>query len=195
MKTSPARLIEQHRANGHWGDQRIHDLFDAAAAAVPSRLAVVDPPNREALTGDPALRLSFAALAARAEGYALRLQELGLKRDDVLITQLPNIADYVAIYMAAFRLGIIVSPVPMQFRSFELGEITRLTQARAILSLVPPSMPSSQRILPAPTTSPRSAGPRAPRAGRKACRAPTTTGSRSATHISRGRGCAKAMRC
>jgi acyl-CoA synthetase (AMP-forming)/AMP-acid ligase II len=135
MKTSPARLTAQHRTNGHWGDQRIHDLFDAAAAAVPSRLAVIDPPNREALTGDPALRLSFAALAARAEGYALRLQELGLKRDDVLITQLPNIADYVAIYMAAFRLGIIVSPVPMQFRSFELGEITRLTQARAILSL------------------------------------------------------------
>ncbi len=135
MKTSAPDLIARHRARGAWTDRRIHDLFDEAAAAVPGRLAVVDPPNREALTGDAPLRLTFAELAARSAGYARALAAAGLGRDDMLITQLPNIVDYVAIYLAAFRLGIIVSPVPMQFRAYELGEIARLTQARAGLTV------------------------------------------------------------
>ena len=54
-------------------------------------------------------------------------------RDDILITQLPNIAEYPALYLAALRLGIIVSPVPMQFRRHELEQIVDLTGARAIL--------------------------------------------------------------
>ena len=36
--------------------------------------------------------------------------ELGLARDDVLVTQLPNIVEYPALYLAAWRLGVIVSP-------------------------------------------------------------------------------------
>jgi acyl-CoA synthetase (AMP-forming)/AMP-acid ligase II len=135
MQTSAPELIARHRARGAWTDRRIHDLFDEAVAAVPGRLALVDPPNREALTGEPPQRLTFAELATRAAGYARALTAAGLGRDDVLITQLPNIADYVAVYLAAFRLGVIVSPVPMQFRAYELGEIARLTGARAGLTV------------------------------------------------------------
>ena len=134
MKTSAPDLIARHRARGAWTDRRIHDLFDDAVAAVPGRLAVVDPPNREALTGEPPLRLTFAQLASRVDGYARALAAQGLGKDDILVTQLPNVADYVAIYLAAFRLGVIVSPVPMQFRAHELGEIVRLTGARAGLT-------------------------------------------------------------
>ncbi len=77
----------------------------------------------------------FAQLADLADGYALRLRELGLGPDDILITQLPNIAEYPAIYLAALRLGIIVSPVPMQFRRHELEQIVDLTGARATLTV------------------------------------------------------------
>lgn len=135
MKTSAPELIAQHRARGAWTDRRIHDLFDDAVSAVPGRLAVVDPPNREALTGGPPQRLSFAELASLTAGYARALAAAGLTRDDILITQIPNVAEYVAIYLAAFRLGVIVSPVPMQFRAYELGEIARLTGARAGLTV------------------------------------------------------------
>ncbi|MFO1427012.1 MAG: AMP-binding protein [Steroidobacteraceae bacterium] len=125
----------RYRSDGWWSDTRITDLFDAAVQARPSATAVVDPPNREALIGGEPLRLSFTALARRVEGYALRLLELGLRRGDILVTQLPNVAEYVATYLAAMRLGVVVSPVPMQFRAFELQQIIGLTRARAVLTV------------------------------------------------------------
>lgn len=135
MRSTPEQLVKEYRARGWWGDQRIFDLFDAHAASHPDRAAVLDPPNRGALVGGEPLRLSYSALRDLADGYALRLLELGLRRDDILITQLPNIAEYVALYLAAMRLGIIVSPVPMQFRRHELEEIVNLTGARAALTV------------------------------------------------------------
>lgn len=110
-------------------------MFDANARAHPERIAIVDAPNRPDLVGTAAQRLSYAAAAALVDGYALSFARLGLGRDDILITQLPNIAEYPAIYVAALRLGIVVSPVPMQFRRHELEQIVRLTGAKALLTI------------------------------------------------------------
>jgi len=135
VRTTSEDRIRDYRRQGWWSDTRITDLFDAAARAAPSQLAVLDPPNRDTLVGGTPLRLTFAQLADMADGYALRLRELGLGRDDILITQLPNIAEYPAIYLAALRLGVIVSPVPMQFRRHELEQSVDLTGARATLTV------------------------------------------------------------
>ncbi len=135
MRTTPAERIRDYRARGWWGDTRIHDLFDVNARANPERLALVDAPNRADLVGTPANRLSFAAAASLADGYSLSLARLGLGKDDVLVTQLPNIAEYPLLYIAAMRLGIVVSPVPVQFRRHELEQIVRLTNAKAILTI------------------------------------------------------------
>lgn len=135
MRTTPADKIRDYRARGWWGDTRIHDMFDANAGAQPDRLAIIDAPNRADLVGTTSQRLTFAAVAALIDGYSLSFTRLGLGKDDVLITQLPNIAEYPAIYVAAMRLGIVVSPVPMQFRRHELEQIVRLTTAKAILTI------------------------------------------------------------
>jgi non-ribosomal peptide synthetase component E (peptide arylation enzyme) len=120
VRTTREELIREYRSHGWWSDTRITDLFDDAVRSAPSQLALLDPPNRATLVGGDPLRLDFARVADLVEGYALRLHELGLGRDDVLITQLPNIAEYPALYLAALRLGIVVSPVPMQYRRHEL---------------------------------------------------------------------------
>ena len=135
MRTTPEAKIREYRERGWWTDRRIPDLFDAAVQAAPDQLALVDPPNRPALLGDAARRLTFRQVADLVDGFALRLQELGLGRDDVLITQLPNVVEYPALYLAAMRLGIVVSPVPMQFRRHELEQVTDLTGARAALTV------------------------------------------------------------
>lgn len=135
MRTTPQAKIDDYRRRGWWGDTRLHEMFDANARQHPERLAIIDPPNRADLVGSPALRLTYAAAAALADGCALELARLGLKRDDVLVTQLPNIAEYPALYIAALRLGIVVSPVPMQFRRHELEQIIRLTSAKALLTI------------------------------------------------------------
>jgi acyl-CoA synthetase (AMP-forming)/AMP-acid ligase II len=135
LRTTREELIREYRRQGWWSDTRITDMFDAAARAAPAQLAVLDPPNRTALVGGDPLRLTFAQVADMADGYALCLLELGLGRDDILITQLPNVAEYPAVYLAALRLGVIVSPVPMQFRRHELEQIVDLTGARATLTV------------------------------------------------------------
>ena len=135
MRTTRDELIREYRRLGWWSDTRITDLFDAAAASASSQLAVLDPPNRDVLVGGSPLRLTFKDVADLADGYALRLLELGLGRDDIMVTQLPNIAEYPALYLAALRLGIIVSPVPMQYRRHELEQIVDLTGARAMLTV------------------------------------------------------------
>ena len=135
MRTTPEAKIREYRERGWWTDRRIPDLFDAAVQAAPDQLALVDPPNRPTLLGDAARRLTFREVADLVDGFALRLQELGLGRDDVLITQLPNVVEYPALYLAAMRLGIVVSPVPMQFRRHELEQVTDLTGARAALTV------------------------------------------------------------
>ena len=135
MLTTPDHLIREYRRRGWWSDTRIPDLFDAAVRAAPDQTAIIDPPNRPALLGDAARRLTFRDVADLVDGYALRLLELGLGRDDILITQLPNVAEYPALYLAAMRLGVIVSPVPMQFRRHELEQIVDFTGARAALTV------------------------------------------------------------
>ena len=135
MRTTREELVRDYRQRGWWSDTRITDLFDTALRAAPAQLAVLDPPNRDVLVGGSPRRLTFKDVADLADGYALRLLELGLGRDDILVTQLPNIAEYPALYLAALRVGVIVSPVPMQFRRHELEQIVDLTDARAVLTV------------------------------------------------------------
>jgi cyclohexanecarboxylate-CoA ligase len=135
MRTTPAPLAARYRAEGHWSDTRLGDLYAAAAAHAPERLAVVDPPNRVALDGAEPRRLDWRALSALIDSTLVALADAGLRRGDVLVTQLPNVAEYIALYIAAARLGLILSPVPMQFRRNELEPILRLTRARALLTV------------------------------------------------------------
>ncbi len=126
---------ERYRSEGWWPGTLVTDLFDAAVRERPSATALVDPPNRAALIGGEPRRPSWAELARWVEGYALRLIDLGLRRGDILVVQLPNVAEFAATYLAAMRLGVIVSPVPMQFRSHELRQIVSVTHARAVLTV------------------------------------------------------------
>jgi len=136
VRTSSEQRIREYRARGWWTGTRITDLFDAAVRAAPAdRPALLDPPNRAALIGGAPRRLTFREIADLADGYALRLRELGHGRDDILITQLPNVVEYVAVYLAAMRLGVIISPVPMQYRRHELAQIVELTGARSALTV------------------------------------------------------------
>jgi acyl-CoA synthetase (AMP-forming)/AMP-acid ligase II len=135
MRTTPERLRHEFRARGHWSDTRLSDLFAANAARIPRRLAVADPPNRLALDGRVPTRLDYAELAALVDRMVCALADSGLARDDVLVVQWPNVAEYVALYLAAARLGVVLSPVPMQYRRAELQPIAAATRARALLTV------------------------------------------------------------
>jgi acyl-CoA synthetase (AMP-forming)/AMP-acid ligase II len=135
MQTTPEHLRREFHERGQWSEARLFDLFAANVARVPERLAVVDPPNRAALDGREPRRLDYRELSAMVDATVLALAAAGLRRDDVLVTQLPNVVEYVAVYLAAGRLGVVLSPVPMQYRRGELEPILALTGARALLTV------------------------------------------------------------
>ncbi|MFM8766362.1 MAG: AMP-binding protein, partial [Rubrivivax sp.] len=100
----------------------------------PEREAVVDAPNRVQLTDGQPRRLSYAQLATEVDRLAVRLWRLGLQCDDIVVVQLVNSVEQYVVYLACLRLGLIISPVPVQYREHELAQILAQTQARAVIT-------------------------------------------------------------
>ena len=134
MILASAERIVDYSARGWWGERTIDDHFCDVVARHPQREAVVDAPNRAALTGGAPRRLSYAQLADEVARMAALLQAHGLQRDEIVIVQLINSVEQYIVYLACLRLGLIVSPVPVQYREFELRHILQLTQARTVVT-------------------------------------------------------------
>ena len=130
---SPERIAE-YTAQGWWGARTLHAGFAEVAAHHPQREAVVDASNRADLTDGAPRRLTYAQLAEEVDQLAVRLWRLGLRRDDIVIVQLVNSVEQYVVYLACLRLGLIVSPVPVQYREHELEQILTLTQACAVIT-------------------------------------------------------------
>ena len=129
----PARIDAYTRA-GWWGLRTLDDEFRDAVARHPAREAVVDPPNRELLTDGAPRRLDWATLAHEVGRMAAVLHGLDLRRDDVVAVQLVNSVEQYVVYLACLRLGLIVTPLPVQYREHELRHVLALTGARAVVT-------------------------------------------------------------
>jgi acyl-CoA synthetase len=112
--------VDDYTARGWWSDETVDQLFRQQVASRAGDLAVVDPANRSALLGSPPRRLTWAELDGETTHLASRLLELGLRRGDVLGVQVPNTVELVEVYLAAWTIGVVVSPLPMQYREGEI---------------------------------------------------------------------------
>jgi len=126
--------IQRMVAEGHWGTRTLWDMFVANVERLPEQEAVVDPPNRAAFTDGAPRRLSWSALFAEVERLAAMFHRHGLRRDDVVVVQLPNGCEQVATYLACHRQGIVISPMAAAYREHEIGHALRLTGAKAIVT-------------------------------------------------------------
>lgn len=135
MRTTPTERIEDLTQRGWWCDQTLDGLFREAVQSHPDHAALVDQYNRSDFTDGEAQRFTFAELANVAENLAARFYETGLRRDDIVVVQLPNIVELAALYLALGKLGVIISPVPMQYGSFELEKAKKVVDPAAYISL------------------------------------------------------------
>lgn len=127
--------IEENCRQGWWGTKTLLDYFQEHVENLPEHTALVDPLNREELTGTPPERLSYRELDKVVRNVAWALIKLGIQKDDILIVQLPNTWELAMLYLAIARAGAIISPIPMQWRQKELDYVARLTEAKAIITL------------------------------------------------------------
>lgn len=131
LRPSPPERVADYRRRGWWKGQTVDALFRDAVLARAGEEALVDAPNRQDLVGTPPQRLTYAEADARVDAMAHAFAALGVRRGDVVATQLPNLVEGVLAFLACARMGAILSPVAMAYRAHEL---------RQILPLVTPSL-------------------------------------------------------
>lgn len=134
MILSSPDTIRRYRDAGWWGDETLLDLWTRNVATHPERMALVDPPNRADLTAGTPRRWTYAETDLRATRLAAALHAAGVRRDDIVMVQLPNIVELPLVYLAALKLGAIVSPLPVQYRGHELRHTMAVVEPRAFIT-------------------------------------------------------------
>ncbi len=135
MRTTPIERIKDLTERGWWGERTLDSLFAEAVARSPEHVALVDQFDRSEWCDGEAQRLTFAELANVADNLAAAFYDHGLRQDDIVIVQLPNIAELAVLYLALGKLGVILSPVPIQYGPFELQKAKDVVDPAAFITL------------------------------------------------------------
>src|SRR5262245_5688972 len=116
-------------AGGFWRGKTPLDYFEACLAEKPGSVALssiaVATGERRDLTYAEIDRLSWRAAA--------KLHRLGLAKDDILACQLPNCWEFVVLYIACCKLGVVFNPLMTIFRAHELRFMLRHGEASAFV--------------------------------------------------------------
>ena len=135
MILSNNNRIQDFTNRGWWGNDTLYSLFQDAFFSCADQEALVDPENRLNITGDSSKRLTYHEIHETVERYASIFYEQGLRKDDIVIIQLPNVVELPMVYLALSKLGIISSPIPMQYGGYEITSIIAETDPRAFISI------------------------------------------------------------
>jgi len=130
-----ASTIEHYVSQGFWGHKTLLDLLAQHVADVPQRPCVVDTPDRAELIGTPATAVTWQQFGAAVDAIATGLLRQGLQKDEVVVAQLPNVWELMALYFAVARAGGILSPIAMQWRDSELRNVAEVSQAKRYIGV------------------------------------------------------------
>ena len=123
MILTPQNRIKDYTEKGWWGTDTLYSLFVDACNESGEREALVDAPNRNEFTSGEPRRLTFNQIKTEVDRYASIFYDAGLRKDDKIALQLPNIVELAILYIALSKIGIIVSPIPVQYGKYEITKI------------------------------------------------------------------------
>ncbi len=135
MILSNKNRIQDFTNRGWWGNDTLYSLFQDAFSSCADKEALVDPENRLNITGDSPKRLTYHEINETVERYASIFYEQGLRKDDIVIIQLPNVVELPMVYLGLSKLGIISSPIPMQYGAYEITSIIAEIDPKAFISI------------------------------------------------------------
>lgn len=110
-------------------------LFNRILARQPDAPALLDPSNKQRITGQAQRRLTFAQADQAISALSAHFVEAGLPVNSVIGVQLPNTVEFVLTVLAAHRAGLIVALLPQLWRQAELTMALNRTGARAIVTM------------------------------------------------------------
>jgi hypothetical protein len=110
-------------------------LFGRVLARQPNAPALLDPLNKQRITGHTPARMTFAQADRAISALSAHFIEAGLPANSVIGIQLPNTVEFVLTVLAAHRAGLIVALLPQLWRQAELTMALNRTGARAIVTM------------------------------------------------------------
>ncbi len=116
-------MIEKYTQAGYWETMSLSDYWERNAHECPQKEAIVDSKTR----------LTWAEAKQWIDRLALGFLELGLKRDQVVVIQLPNCVELAILRVACERAGLLHLPALRTLRHAEMEHILRHTEAVAIV--------------------------------------------------------------
>ena len=121
---TPAEM-DHFVAEGFWKTTISH-VWDQNALSHPDRMAI----------GDLRKTLTWSEAARWTNTVALNFLALGLKRDDVVVVQLPNCIELHLLRVACEKAGVLCMPVTANLREKEMQYILKASKTAAVV--IPP---------------------------------------------------------
>ncbi len=112
----PREVIDDYVAKGYWMDVTYGDVLDRAAASTPDKVALIDANGC----------LTYAQLAEKVDRLAIALLELGVKKYDRILIQLPNCHECVVAFFATQRIGAVAVPATTRHQYREVSHFMKL---------------------------------------------------------------------
>lgn len=130
----PNARVEDYLARGWWTNETLDQVFRDQVAVRGEAVAIIDPANRRDLVGSDPRRVTWNELESEVTHLAARLLDHGIGRGDVIGVQLPNSVELAEVYLAAWSIGAVVSPLAMQYREHELVTMANRAQFLTLIT-------------------------------------------------------------
>jgi 2,3-dihydroxybenzoate-AMP ligase len=117
----PTEFAERYRRRGYWQDQTLDQVFGELFKRHRARVAL--------LSGDQSI--TYGELGRRSSALAGFLNGRGLRRLDRVVVHLPNGPEFLYLYFALQKLGVIPILALAPHRRLEIDHFVRLADAVA----------------------------------------------------------------
>ena len=116
-------MIEEYFSKGYWTNETFAGFWDRNAEKFPEKEALIDQRKR----------LTWLEAKQWTDRLALGLLELGIKRDEVITSQLPSWIESIAVPIALEKAGILCASAMITWRQAEMEHAIKTTQAVGVI--------------------------------------------------------------
>ena len=117
----PPEFARRYRDKGYWIDKSLAQEYRIAFDKYEKRVALLD---RDRF-------ITYGELDRMSDNLALNLLEIGFHPLDRLVVQLPNVAEFVVLYLALQKIGCVPIAALMPHRFAEISQFVELSGAVA----------------------------------------------------------------